>query len=79
MSEKEQSIVRKYNAEIRNIAYRLDQLEKGNIYEFTQARMDGYLATNIQKLRKELGELLIKIDNESPSIEDEIAKIFKNE
>lgn len=69
-------IVKKYSREIGEIAYKLHQLEIGNIYEKTGSRMDGYLATNIQQIRKQLVELLSKIENDSPSINDELRDAF---
>jgi hypothetical protein len=65
-------IAKKYSREIGEIAYKLHQLEIGNIYEKTGSRMDGYLATNIQQIRKQLVELLSKIENDTPSINNEI-------
>lgn len=52
-----------YSRELNEISYILNNLENGRIYEKTGWTQDGYLATNIQKLRKEFTNLLIKIQN----------------
>ncbi|MCY7751661.1 hypothetical protein ABWW12_02195 [Bacillus subtilis] len=65
--ERGTGIVRKYSREISRIENKLAQLEKGNIYELTGAKMDGSLPTNISKLRDEFHELLVKIETNSIS------------
>ncbi len=77
MSDIYDEIKSKYSYEINSIRHRLRLLEEGRIKEFTGANMDGYLATNIVNLRKELNELLHKIINESDSHNDELIKLFK--
>lgn len=62
-SDNKLDIVKEYSREIEEIRYILNNLEKGKIYEKTGWTQDGYLATNIQKLRKELISLLTKIQN----------------
>ncbi|MDY3374095.1 MAG: hypothetical protein SOX50_12565 [Terrisporobacter othiniensis] len=69
-------IVEKYSMEIENIRYRLERLEQERFYELSNAKSDGYLSTNIQNLRKDIAILLNKIENNSDSISDEIAKAF---
>lgn len=44
----------KYQGELINIKNQLNQLEKGRIYELTNAKMDGYLSTNIDRLLSSL-------------------------
>lgn len=56
-------IANEYSRELSEINYILNNLENGRIYEETRSKQDGYLATNIQKLRKEITNLLIKIQN----------------
>ena len=73
MSEK-LGITRKYSREILDIENKLRELENGRIYELTRAGGDGYLATNVKTLRKMLNELIVKIDNQSPSTNDELAE-----
>lgn len=69
-------IVEKYSMEIENIRYRLERLEQERFYELSNAKSDGYLSTNIQNSRKDIAILLNKIENNSDSISDEIAKAF---
>lgn len=56
-------LLKEYSREIGEIRYILNNLENGKIYEKTGWIQDGYLATNIQKLRKELVNLLTKIQD----------------
>lgn len=63
MENKKIDIVNEYSRELNEINYILSNLENGRIYEKTGWTQDGYLATNIQKLRKEITNLLIKIQN----------------
>ncbi|MEK5499618.1 hypothetical protein [Bacillus sp. FSL M8-0168] len=72
----EESIIKKYSHEIQDIANKLTQLENNRIYEITGAKMDGSLSTNIQQLTKMIAQLLRKIDNKAPSIDDELASLF---
>lgn len=50
----------RYSSEISDIKNKLNQLEKGRIYELTGAKMDGHLSTNIEQLRKSINDLLYK-------------------
>ena len=71
-------IAEKYSKEINDIAYRLNNLEKGNIYGINSFEKGaGSLAHNIQKLREEIIDLLSKIENDSPSAYDELAAALK--
>jgi len=63
MENKKIDIVSEYSRELNEISYILNNLEDGRIYEKTGWTQDGYLATNIQKLRKEITHLLVKIQN----------------
>ncbi|MBA4688121.1 MAG: hypothetical protein H2184_13265 [Candidatus Galacturonibacter soehngenii] len=63
MENKKIDIANEYSRELNEISYILNNLENGRIYEKTGWTQDGYLATNIQKLRKEMTNLLIKIEN----------------
>ena len=63
MESKKIDIANEYSRELSEIAYILNNLENESIYEKTGWAQDGYLATNIQKLRKEITNLLIKIQN----------------
>lgn len=67
-------ITNKYSHEILDIANKLNQLEKGRIYELSGAQMDGYLSTNIKQLKEMITDLLIKIENGDDSIKDRLTK-----
>ncbi|MHC8516740.1 hypothetical protein [Sporosarcina sp. ITBMC105] len=75
---KKLGIAKKYSKEINDIAYRLYRLEKGDVYGINaNDRAAGSLSTNIQKLRKEITDLLSKIDSDSPSAYDELEEAFR--
>lgn len=69
-------IEKKYSHEMSEINYRLNNLYEGRYYERTGARMDGNLATNIEKLTKDLNKLFYKIEYNKDSAGDEIAEAF---
>lgn len=73
--EKKIDIKKKYSRELEDIDYILRNLENGRYYEKSGAKMDGYLATNIQNLRKNINVLLDKIEYDKESIDDQIAKL----
>lgn len=80
MSEKVIDIKEKYGNEINEIEYILKNLENGRYYENSQAKMDGYLANNIIKLREKLNDIFSKIEYNKDSIDDEIFDaVFKIE
>ena len=56
-------ITDEYSHEILDIRNKLNQLENGRIYELSDAKMDGYLATNISELRELIIDLLYKIQS----------------
>lgn len=70
------NIIEKYSQEISDINYKLEQLEQGRFKELSRANSDGLLANNVQKLREDIAILLNKIENNSDSISDELAKVF---
>lgn len=72
--EKEIDIKDKYSRELQDINYILQNLEMGRYYENTGAKMDGYLATNIQKLRDSILSLIDKIEYNKDSISEELLK-----
>ena len=55
------SIKEEYSVELNKINNRLSQLKSGRVYELSNARMDGSLFTNIEKIENEIYELLYKI------------------
>jgi len=72
--EKVIDVRNRYNSELNNIKYILKCLENGKYYENTGAKMDGYLATNIIKLRKQVENLLDKIEYNMKSNLEEMAE-----
>lgn len=77
MSDKMDEVRRRYSHEINEVANKLRDLENGRIKEITDVNMDGYLATNIISLRKDLNDLFAKVVNGSDSVTDEFDKWFK--
>lgn len=72
-------IKEKYSYELNEINNILKQLESGKIYELTNDRQDGFIGTNIKKLRKEIASLLIKIQKGEDSADAIFAKHITNE
>jgi len=72
--DKKVDVINKYNQEILDIKNKLNQLERGRVYELSKAQMDGYLATNIEQLRRMIKELIYKIEYDQDSISDKIAE-----
>lgn len=79
MSDNRLGIIEKYRHEIDEIEYKLKNMENGRYYENTGARGDGSVSTNVQQLRKMIRELLLKIDKQAPSNDDEMASLFDND
>ncbi len=75
--EKSVDISDRYSAEILKINNKLNQLEKGRIYELTGAKMDGHLETNIEQLRESIYDLLYKIEYNKESTNEKISKELK--
>lgn len=67
----------RYSAEILNIKNKLNQLEKGRVYELTGAKMDGYLSTNIEQLRESINDLFYKIEFNKESINERVSREFR--
>lgn len=76
MSEKKIDITGKYSHELQDIENKLNDLEQKRIYDLTNAKMDGYLETNIIQLRKMIKELVLKIEYGRDSIDDEMIKLL---
>jgi len=76
--EKVVDIKDRYSTEIEEIAYILRNLENGRVYGYNgnASKMDGSLAQNAQKLRKEIGSLLSKVEYGKDSISEEIGEAF---
>lgn len=67
-----------YSHELNEISNKLNQMERGRIYELSGAQMDGYLATNVTQLRKMIAVLLHKIQNGEDGTAEELAEIMKS-
>ncbi|MGG3622836.1 hypothetical protein ABES25_04645 [Bacillus gobiensis] len=65
-----ESIRRKYSREISKITNRLLDLERGKIYDLTRTNGDPWLTTEVGNIRKDLDNLLDKIEHGDPSISD---------
>ena len=65
-----------YSHEVDDIVNKLNQLERGRIYELSNAQMDGYLATNVAQLRKMIAELLSKIQNGEDGTAEKLAEVM---
>lgn len=76
MEKLDYEIKDEYSHELNEIGNILRQLKDGRIYEISNAKMDGYLATNVGKLEQKICELLSKIQNGKEGFETEIAKWF---
>lgn len=72
MSKLDYEISKRYGSELSHIANKLDQLERGRIYELSHAQMDGYLDTNIRQLKTMINDLLDKIQNDGQSQDEKI-------
>lgn len=73
--EKNVDVRNKYSHELSEINYILQNLENGRYYENSRAQCDGYLATNIQNLRKHLNELLDKVEYNEKSVKEELKEV----
>ena len=67
-------ISKRYSNELLDISNKLNQLERGRIYELSHAQMDGYLSTNIKQLKDMLKDLLGKIQNDGQSQDEKLSE-----
>ena len=67
-----------YSHELNEIKSKLEQLERGRIYELSGAQMDGYLATNVSQLKEMINDLLNKIQNGREGTATELGNIMRN-
>lgn len=72
MGEKIVDIEKRYSREINDIKYILTCLENNRIYELTGAKGDGSLYTNVSNLRRELNDLLDKVQYGKKSISEQL-------
>ena len=71
MSKLDYKIEERYTSELADIASRLDKLRKGRVYELSNVQSDGFIATNVDKLKDQVNKLLGKIQNDGQA-NDEI-------
>lgn len=71
-------IALKYSSYLSEIDYIMHNLEQGRIYEKTGWTQDGYLATNITKLRSELNSMLYAIQKDELGIESPNEKVLRS-
>lgn len=71
-------IEKRYSVELNAINNRLADLERGHIHEITGTPGTPSCAKLANDLRKSIGELLYKIENDEPSITQKVAKATKN-
>ena len=64
-------IEERYTSELADIASRLDKLRNGRVYELSNVQSDGFIATNVDKLKDQVNKLLGKIQNDGQA-NDEI-------
>ena len=76
VEKKKISIIDKCIYEFEEISYVLNNLENGRIYEKTGWTQDGYLSTNIQKLRKLMISLIEKSCDLSDAEKKEIKELL---
>lgn len=62
MTNKNIDITGKYTHEIQEIGNKLRQLKDCRVYEITNVKSDGYLANNIEQLKKMISNLIYKIE-----------------
>ncbi|GIN96138.1 hypothetical protein J6TS1_20080 [Siminovitchia terrae] len=68
----------RFSQELSNINNILTALENNRYYELTHSKMDGTVSHNANKLRKEISQLLYKIEYDKKSILDEFEDFFSN-
>lgn len=71
MSKLDYKIEERYTSELADIASRLDKLRNGRVYELSNVQSDGFIATNVDKLKYQVNKLLGKIQNDGQA-NDEI-------
>lgn len=72
------SISKEYSHELNEISHKLEQIEKGRVYELSGAQMDGYLATNAGQLKKMFANLLNKIQNGEEGTATHLADVMRS-
>ena len=57
MSKLDYKIEERYTSELADIASRLDKLRNGRVYELSNVQSDGFIATNVDKLKDQVNKL----------------------
>lgn len=78
MAEKVIDIRGRFAGEISEIDYILTNLENGRVAEISNYGGDGSIAHNVKKLRKELNDLLNKIQYDKDSALEEVDELFSS-
>jgi len=63
MSKLDYKIEERYTSELADIASRLDKLRNGRVYELSNVQSDGFIATNVDKLKDKENRFLGKFQN----------------
>ena len=72
--DKKIDVTGRYRQELLDIKNKLNQLENDRYYEKSGVKMDDYLATNIQDLRRSIADLLYKIEYGEDSTMEKLHK-----
>ena len=72
--DKKIDVTRRYQQELLDIKNKLHQLENDRYYEKSDIKTDGYLATNIQDLRRSIADLIYKIEYGEDSTMEKLHK-----
>ncbi|KLK98110.1 hypothetical protein XJ18_17970 [Bacillus pumilus] len=80
--ENSNGTIQRYSREISKITNKLKELKNDKIYELTNNRSDGSLYTNAMQIEEYLNDLLIKIETDAPSINEQLReamnKVYKS-
>lgn len=74
--DKKIDVTGRYQQELLDIKNKLNQLENDRYYEKSGVKNDGYLATNIQALRRSIADLIYKIEYGEDSIIEKLHKVL---
>lgn len=74
--DKKIDVTGRYQQELLDIKNKLNQLENDRYYEKSGIKNDGYLATNIQALRRSIADLIYKIEYGEDSIIEKLHKVL---
>jgi hypothetical protein len=74
--DKKIDVTGRYQQELLDIKNKLNQLENDRYYEKSGIKNNGYLATNIQALRRSIADLIYKIEYGEDSIIEKLHKVL---